>query len=49
MFFDIGKTRMKRKTIWKKIAKMVSWFKFFIEKKKGRENFVMLIIHIDKW
>jgi len=34
MFFDIGKIRMKRKTIWKKIAKMVSWFKFFIEKKR---------------
>jgi len=49
VLFDIGKVRMKRKTIWKKINKMVSWFKFFVEKRKGREKFVTLIIHINQW
>jgi len=48
VLFDIRKTRMKRKMIWKKINKTVSWVKFFIKKRKGREKFIMLIIHIDK-
>jgi len=49
MLLDIRKTRMKIKTIWKNINKMISWFKFFIEKRKREEKFVMLIVHINKW
>jgi len=49
VLLDIRKMRMKRKTIWKNINKMISWFKFFIEKRKEGEKFVILIVHINKW
>jgi len=35
---------MKRKLIWKNINNMISRFKFFVEKTKGREKFITLII-----
>jgi len=44
VLFDICKTRMKRKLIWKNINNMISRFKFFVEKTKGREKFITLII-----
>ena len=40
--------RMKRKLIWKNINNTISRFKFFIEKTKGRETFVMLIADVNK-
>ena len=27
---------------------MISWSKFFIEKRKGRNEFIMLIIHVNE-
>jgi len=40
--------RMKRKSIWKNINNMIFRFKFFIEKTKRREKFVMFIVDINK-
>ena len=48
MLFDIRKTRMKRKLIWKNINNMISRFKFFVEKTKRREKFIMLIVNVNK-
>ena len=48
IIFIIGRTRMERKTIWKYIYKMISWFKFLIEKRKWRRKFITLVIYINK-
>ena len=48
MLFDIHKTRIKRKLIWKNINNMISRFKFFVEKTKRREKFIMLIVNVNK-
>ena len=48
MLFDIYKMRMKRKLIWKNINNTISRFKFFIEKTKRGEKFVMLLVDINK-
>jgi len=39
--------RVKRKTVWKNVNNTISRIEFLVEKRKGRENFIMFIIHID--
>jgi len=38
---------VKIKTVWKNVNNMISRIEFLVEKRKGREKFVMFIIHID--
>ena len=47
LLFDVQRTRVKRKTVYKNVNNMISRIEFLVEKRKGREKFVMFIIHID--
>jgi len=39
---------MECESIRKRVYQAISWSKFFIEKKKERNEFIMLIVHINE-
>ena len=47
MIFDIMSSDMEGEPIWVEIYKSLSWRKLFIKRRKNKEDFITLIVHIN--